>query len=217
MGYITDLKKDLRVSFSHVNSSPEAPEHPHQHQTPPPPRGEDCRTHLVAHFVQIGLELLLDVSGQVGAAGANLLHLLPLTLAGEVKGQLMGTQVVELVPEILRHGFDPVQRMRKVLLALPEHKKKKRRHRLSDLTEDGRMDGLEVPGVGSELLLQHDVVPAEGDGLPVVLVPVPDGDVPLLFHVEDRVAEVGLNEADHGFLLGVEALQGLHLVCKQDS
>lgn len=78
---------------------------------------------------------------------------------------------------------------------------------------DGRTDRLKVPGVGGELLLQHGVVPAEYDGLLVVLVSVPDGDVPLLSHVQNRAGEVGLDEADHGFLLGVEALQGLHLIC----
>lgn len=75
------------------------------------------------------------------------------------------------------------------------------------------MDRLKVPGVGGELLLQNGVVPAEYDGLLVVLVSVPDGDVPLLCHVLNRAAEVGLDEADHGFLVGVEALQGLHLTC----
>lgn len=75
------------------------------------------------------------------------------------------------------------------------------------------MDRLTVPGVGGELLLQHVVVPAERDGLLVVLVSVPGGDVSLPAHVEHRAGEVGLDEGDHGFLLGVVALQGLCLGC----
>lgn len=69
---------------------------------------------------------MFHIFGQIGAAGPNLLHLLPLAVAGEVKGQLMGKQVIDLVQEIPDHCFDPVQGMRKVLFALPGFKKKKK-------------------------------------------------------------------------------------------
>lgn len=179
-------------------------------------RRENRCTHLVAHFVQIRLELIFHVFGQIGAAGPYLLHLLPLPLAGEVKGELIGEQVVDLVQETPGHRFDPVQRMSKFLLALPGNKKQtKKMSKLfrCDGGETGATEGLQVPGVGGELLLQHDVLPADADGLLVVLVSLPDGDVSLLRHVLNRAGEVGLDEADHGFLLGVEGLQGLHLSC----
>lgn len=47
----------------------------------------------------------------------------------------------------------------------------------------------------------------------MVLVSVPDGDVSLLSNVQNRAGEVCLDEVDHGFLLLVEAQQGLHLAC----
>lgn len=72
------------------------------------------------------------------------------------------------------------------------------------------MDG---PGVGDELLLQHGVVPAEHDGLLVLLVPFLDGRVSVLLQVLNGGGEVGLDEADHGILVGVQALQGGHLTC----
>lgn len=50
----------------------------------------------------------------------------------------MGKQVVDLVQEIPGHCFDPVQRMSKVLLALPGHKKKKRKRRQSFSRSDCR-------------------------------------------------------------------------------
>lgn len=80
------------------------------------------------------------------------------------------------------------------------------RHRRTD----GRTG---VPVVDDELLLQQDVLPPEGDDLLVVLVSVPDGDVSLPSNVQNHAGEVRLDEVDHGFLLLVEAQQGLHLAC----
>lgn len=199
-----------------MNSSPEPSESSGHHQ---PTGGEICRTHLVSYFVQIGLELIFHVFGQVGAAGSNLVHVLLLPLTGEVKGHLMGEQVVDLCQEVSGHCIDPVQRMSKVLLALPGHtntyaKKTKDVRDFQICRQTDRADGrTEGPLVGDELLLQHCVVPAEHDGLLVVLVPVLDGRVSVALHVLNGGGEVGLDEADHGFLLFAEALQGGHLTC----
>lgn len=129
----------------------------------------------------------------------------------------MGEQVVDLCQELSGHCFDPVQRMSKVLLALPGHthaKKKMLKFFRSAERQTGRTDGrLDGPGVGDELLLQHGVVPAEHDGLLVVPVPVLDGRVSVALQVLNSGGEVGLDEADHGFLLVVQALQGGHLTC----
>ena len=68
-----------------------------------------------------------------------------------------------------------------------------------------------VPGVGGELLLQHGVLPAQGDGILVVRVSVLEGHVSLVAQVLNCLGEVCLDEVYHGFLLRVEALQSLHL------
>lgn len=75
--------------------------------------------HLVAHVVQIQLELVLYVPGEVGAAVLDLLQPLTLTGAGQVKGLLVWKHVLDLVQKLLRHRLDPVQRISEVLLALP--------------------------------------------------------------------------------------------------
>ncbi len=68
-----------------------------------------------------------------------------------------------------------------------------------------------VPGVDGELLLQHGVLPAQGDGVLVVSVSVFDGFVSLVSQVQNRLREVHLSEMYHSFLPGAEALQKLHL------
>lgn len=60
-----------------------------------------------------------------------------------------------------------------------------------------------VPGVGGELLLQHGVLPAQGDGVLVVRVSVFEGAVSLVAQVLNRLGEVCLNEIYQSFLLGV--------------
>lgn len=76
-------------------------------------------SHLVSHSVQIHLELILHVPGQVGAAVSNLFHLVLLALTGEVKGQLVRKQVVDPVQEISGHRCNAIQRVSKILFALP--------------------------------------------------------------------------------------------------
>lgn len=78
----------------------------------------------------------------------------------------------------------------------------------------GQTDRQIVPGVGGELLLQHGVLPTEEDGFLVVFVSFSEGDVSLLVQVLNHLSEVCLNEIDHSFLLGVEALQSLHFACR---
>lgn len=80
-----------------------------------------------------------------------------------------------------------------------------------DRQTDGWVD--ELPGVGSQLLLEHGGLPPQHDGFVVVLVSLSDDDVPLLVQVLHVLREVGLDQADHGLLLGVEGLQGLNLAC----
>lgn len=70
-----------------------------------------------------------------------------------------------------------------------------------------------VPGVGRQLLLEHRVLPPQHNGFVVVLVSLSDDDVLLLVQVLHVLSEVGLDQADHGLLLGVERLQGLDLAC----
>lgn len=82
--------------------------------------GSDYGAHLVAHVFQICLEPMFHIFGQIGAAAPNLLHFFPLAFTGEVKGHLMGKQVVDPVQEFPGDRFDPVQRIRKVVFALPE-------------------------------------------------------------------------------------------------
>lgn len=64
-------------------------------------------------------------------------------------------------------------------------------------------------GVADELLFQHGVLPAQGDGVLVVCVSVFEGVVSLHAQVQNCLCEVCLNERYHSFLLGVEALQCL--------
>lgn len=70
-----------------------------------------------------------------------------------------------------------------------------------------------LPGVGSQLIGEHGVLPPQHNGFVVVLVSLSDDNVPLLVQVLHVLSEVGLNQADHSLLLGVEALQGLDLAC----
>lgn len=79
------------------------------------------------------------------------------------------------------------------------------------VTLTGQTDKQTVPGVGGELLLQHGVLPAQGDGVLVVSVSVFEGVVSLLAQVQNCLREVRLNEIYHSFLLGIEALQSLQL------
>lgn len=90
------------------------------------PQGSPPHTHkcfafpnLLADIVQIHLELVLDISGQVCAAAFNLFHFQPLAFTGEVEGLMVGKQTVDPIQEIPGHCLDPVQRTCKVLFALP--------------------------------------------------------------------------------------------------
>lgn len=58
------------------------------------------------HIVEINLELVLHVSGQVRAAVFDLVHVLPLAAAGEVKGELVRKQFVNPVQEFSGHCRD---------------------------------------------------------------------------------------------------------------
>lgn len=70
-----------------------------------------------------------------------------------------------------------------------------------------------LPGVGGQLLGEHGVLPPQHDAFVVVPISLSDDNVPLLVQVLHVLREVGLNQADHSLLLGVEALQGLDLTC----
>lgn len=58
------------------------------------------------HIVEINLELVLHVSGQVRTAVFDLVHVLPLAAAGEVKGELVRKQFVNPVQEFSGHRRD---------------------------------------------------------------------------------------------------------------
>ena len=76
-------------------------------------------THLVSYDVEVLLEAVLHLPGEVGAVGSGLLHLLLLLGAGEVEGEVVGEQVVDPSQERAGHRLDALQRLGKVLLALP--------------------------------------------------------------------------------------------------
>lgn len=127
----------------------------------------------------------------------------------------MGKQVVDPAQEIPGHCFDPVQRMSKVLFALPGLKNKQTNPFICiilifsvALTE--QTETQTVPGVGGELLLQHGVLLAQGDASQLVCVSIFEGVVSLLAQVLNCLGEVCLNEIYQSFLLGVEALQCFH-------
>lgn len=71
-----------------------------------------------------------------------------------------------------------------------------------------------IPSVGDELFLHHGVLSAQGDGILVVCVPFSKGDFSLLAQVLNCLGKVCLNERDHSFLLGIEALKSLNFTCK---
>lgn len=76
-------------------------------------------THLVSHSVKIVLELVLHVSGKVCAAVFQFFHVISLAVTGEVKGQLVRKHVVDPAQEIPGHRVNAIQRMSKILFALP--------------------------------------------------------------------------------------------------
>lgn len=65
------------------------------------------------------LELVLHVPGKVGAAVSHLFHVISLAVTGEVKGQLVRKHVVDPAQEISGHRVNAIQRMSKILFALP--------------------------------------------------------------------------------------------------
>ena len=142
-------------------------------------------TYLVPHVVQVPLELVLHLLGEVGAAAADLLHLGLLFLTGQVEGHGVGEQGVDPGQEATGHRLDALQRLGEVLFALP--------------------------GVGGELRLQVGVVLLQGDVPQVVGVALLDGAVPLVGDELERLGEVGLHQAEDGGLLGVLSLQGFQL------
>lgn len=69
--------------------------------------------HLVAHVVQVMLELLLHVSGQAGAVELDPVQVLPLLLTGEMEGHVRGEEGVDLVEEGIGDVGDAAQGLHK--------------------------------------------------------------------------------------------------------
>lgn len=128
--------------------------------------------HLGSHVVQVALELVLHLPRQAGAVVADLLQVLSLFLTGELEGDVMGEERVNLAQEGPGDIGDATQRFGKVLLALDF--------------------------VGGQLLLHRGFVPPQADGVQVDVVPL-FGD---LLHLHPRhlrgLGEVGLHHLDHG-------------------
>ena len=128
-------------------------------------------THLVPHVVQVPLEFVLHLLGEVGTATADLLHLLLLLLTGQVEGHGVGEQGVDPGQEATGHCLDAFQRLGEVLFALL--------------------------GVGGELRIQVGVLLLQGNVLQVVGVAFLDGAVSLGSEEQDSLGEVGLHQVEH--------------------
>lgn len=75
--------------------------------------------HLRPHAVQVTLEAVLHLTGEAGAVGADLLQVVSLLLAGELEGDVLGEEAVDLAQESPGDVGDTAQGTGEVFLTLP--------------------------------------------------------------------------------------------------